>query len=213
MAQRYDPFEGIKSRRGASSATGSSEGTGSAFGSGGVSLDFGGVEFQTESSSSLGSRNVGPPGGYSAPYSHEQRSQTTSNVRPSLTHSSITHETNFGLHSQQQHIHSSSLGTTSGNIGNDIFNTLAPENAMIRGAAQMGLNQAQAAMQSGASKYLPGVSLFWSNLKFHFNVNNRYVLNKLLLLMFPFLSKELGKRTFADEGSALCAPRRGYQCP
>eukprot|EP00924_Labyrinthula_sp_SR-Ha-C_P008396 snap_masked-scaffold_11-processed-gene-11.18-mRNA-1 protein AED:1.00 eAED:1.00 QI:0/-1/0/0/-1/1/1/0/350 len=54
---------------------------------------------------------------------------------------------------------------------------------------QVGVQQAQQYVDNSFNKFSPGVGSFWNNLQFHFTVDNQYVLQKIKLLMFPFLHK------------------------
>ena len=185
---------------------------------GGVSLDFGGVNHNQGS----GWAPPSPaPAANPSPYSNPTptpaphhppapapssfgalRPQAPSHtpLAPGVGFSQPATNTAPGVGFSQPAMNTVSSTNQRNNMGNDIFNTLAPENAVLRGAAQMGLNQAQAAMQSGVTKYMPGMALFWSGLKFHFNVSNKYVLNKMLLLVFPFRQKSWNRERSQTSG-------------
>ncbi|CAM9352705.1 unnamed protein product [Heterosigma akashiwo] len=44
-------------------------------------------------------------------------------------------------------------------------------------------------IQSGIAKYMPGMHLLWTNMKFYFAVNNRFVVGKLRVLACPFVRR------------------------
>eukprot|EP00516_Mucochytrium_quahogii_P009130 CAMPEP_0203775154 /NCGR_PEP_ID=MMETSP0099_2-20121227/5869_1 /ASSEMBLY_ACC=CAM_ASM_000209 /TAXON_ID=96639 /ORGANISM=" , Strain NY0313808BC1" /LENGTH=334 /DNA_ID=CAMNT_0050673691 /DNA_START=241 /DNA_END=1245 /DNA_ORIENTATION=+ len=50
-----------------------------------------------------------------------------------------------------------------------------------------------------AGKYLPGATSFWNKLHHYFHVDNKYVLKKSQLLIFPWRHKEWGRIRVGDE--------------
>mmetsp|Transcript_12322 Transcript_12322/g.18156 ORF Transcript_12322/g.18156 Transcript_12322/m.18156 type:complete len:286 (-) Transcript_12322:278-1135(-) len=63
---------------------------------------------------------------------------------------------------------------------------VAADGSMNQEVLNMGVKAGQNFVQSSLAKYAPGVHLFWFTLKFYFAVNNRFVVQKLRVLMFPF---------------------------
>lgn len=61
-----------------------------------------------------------------------------------------------------------------------------------------GLTAGQNILNQQRAKLLPRVSDLWSNLKLYFAVSNRSVLQKLIIVIYPFRNKAWG-RTPVDE--------------
>jgi len=73
------------------------------------------------------------------------------------------------------------------------------ENQMFQNFAKQSLHQAGAQF---TTSILPEANTFWSNLRYYFHVDNRYVLRKLGLLVFPWRHKKWERIRFGDESMA-----------
>mmetsp|Transcript_4218 Transcript_4218/g.5836 ORF Transcript_4218/g.5836 Transcript_4218/m.5836 type:complete len:294 (-) Transcript_4218:209-1090(-) len=64
----------------------------------------------------------------------------------------------------------------------------------------MGVGVGARMVESGLAKYMPGAHLAWSQAKFYFAVNNKYVVAKLKVLLWPFRRQETDwVRMLADD--------------
>jgi len=77
----------------------------------------------------------------------------------------------------------------------------------------MGMGMGAQMVQTGLAKYLPGAYVFWEQLKFYFAVNNKYVVQKLGVLLCPFRRKPedwcrmLGEEVALTPSSSQHGPR------
>merc|ERR1719456_1603759 len=62
----------------------------------------------------------------------------------------------------------------------------------------MGLSAGQASLDGVVYGMWPGMSSFWNSLKTYFAVNNKYVVNKLGLILYPMGNKSWS-RMLADD--------------
>ena len=69
------------------------------------------------------------------------------------------------------------------------------ETTMQGPLAQAGLSIGRQFVQSNISRYAPGASVLWQSLRYHFDVNNAYVLAKLRRVLFPFLAPNWRRAT------------------
>ncbi|GBG26967.1 Protein YIF1B [Hondaea fermentalgiana] len=70
------------------------------------------------------------------------------------------------------------------------------ENPMLQSVAKENFLQMQAQL---TNKYMPGASSFWNSLRYYFHVDNRYVIRKLGLLIFPWRHRQWARIRFNDE--------------
>ena len=61
-----------------------------------------------------------------------------------------------------------------------------------------GLSAGQDLLNKQRDKWLPGATNFWHSLKIYFAVNNKYVLKKLTMILYP-MSNKAWKRIPADD--------------
>lgn len=78
-------------------------------------------------------------------------------------------------------------------------------NPMLGMAAQYGVDNGKKIAQETVAKYMPGMSLLWDSLRYHFNVNNKYVVNKMRILLFPFRRSNWNREI--SQGSVGNAPK------
>ena len=86
-------------------------------------------------------------------------------------------------------------------------------NPMLNVGLQAGAHMMQEQAELAAKRYMPGVNSFWGNLKRYFYVNNRFVVKKLSVLMFPFIKKDWERSpTFEPPASDLNSPDLYIPC-
>jgi hypothetical protein len=64
--------------------------------------------------------------------------------------------------------------------------------------AQMGLNYGRDLVRGSLAQYMPGAATLWGSLRYYFDVNNAYVLRKLLALLFPFSKRRWARLSAAE---------------
>jgi len=74
--------------------------------------------------------------------------------------------------------------------------TALAQNPFLQNYAQENLREVQA-------RLVPGASRSWNLLRFYFHVDNRYVLRKMGLLLFPWRHRDWARVRIGDESSAL----------
>jgi hypothetical protein len=73
------------------------------------------------------------------------------------------------------------------------------ENPLFQGMAKDNMKVMQEQL---ASKYLPGASSLWNSLRYYFHVDNRYVLRKISLVVFPWAHKDWQRIHVGDDGGS-----------
>lgn len=91
-----------------------------------------------------------------------------------------------GVAAQQQQ------GNSGGGTG---FGGLNPSNPM----AAAGLNMGRTFIENNVRNYIPGLTAFWDSLHYYFDVNNKFVANRIKCVLFP-ITHPNWRRARADEG-------------
>ena len=52
------------------------------------------------------------------------------------------------------------------------------------------------------AKWMPGVSDFWSSLRIYFAVSNKYVMEKILIVLYPMRNQAWGRIPTDEAGEA-----------
>lgn len=94
-----------------------------------------------------------------------------------------------------------------------------PFDVQNNAALNMGLNLGKQYIENQFQTVMPGVSSYWDTLKFYFKVSNKYVVQKLKVLLFPFKTRTWRRSgtTYTDTQGHMIVnyepPNSDLNCP